>query len=280
MPDTPPDQINASSLNLTKLKHVLGERHVQFKIDAVKISPSTNSDLIAAAKQGAASGTVKICDLQTAGRGRAGRIWQSANGGSLTFSLLWRFAPEHGVPTALPLVAGLAVLRGLRQIGIDGIQLKWPNDLLYQNQKLGGILVELQPGQLQSAIIGIGLNLALPDKRALSPGSLPATAINRICQHQNPPPCRETILGYLLRALAETLHEYSTTGFTHLRDEWQNHQAFAQQTVKILTTPDSAAIEGINAGVDSHGALLLDTANGQIRILSGDVSLRAADPLH
>lgn len=278
MPDTAPDHTaTASSLNFAKLTHILGEAATRFTIDAVSLSVSTNSDLLAAAKQGAASGTVRVCDLQTAGRGRAGRVWHSTNGRSLTFSLLWRFAPEQGVPTALPLVAGLAVLRGLRHAGITEIQLKWPNDLLYQNHKLGGILVELQPGQLQSAVIGIGLNLALPDNLTTHPGSLPAIALNSI-YHDASPPHRETVLGYLLRALAETLDEYSAKGFTDLRDEWQNHQAYAQKPVKILANAnsDKQPIEGINAGIDSYGALLLDTANGQLRVLSGDVSLRAA----
>jgi hypothetical protein len=100
---------------------------------------------------------------QTAGRGRRGRGWLSAPADSLTFSLLWRFPPGLPAPAGLSLAAGVAVARALEGLGAAGIGLKWPNDILADGAKLGGILVEtVTAGGCHIAVIGIGLNLRLP----------------------------------------------------------------------------------------------------------------------
>ena len=160
-------------LNLVALVAALGQRACHFDIDLLEQCDSTNSVLLARAETGAASGSVVVARAQNAGRGRRGRAWISAVGDSLTFSLLWRL--PHGVqPAGLSLAAGLAVARALEKVSSVGAgdtpsfmpaQLKWPNDILLDGRKLGGILVELLPGATHGsnvAVIGCGINLRLP----------------------------------------------------------------------------------------------------------------------
>jgi biotin-[acetyl-CoA-carboxylase] ligase BirA-like protein len=130
----------------------------RFDIDVLDSCDSTNAVLLARAEAGAPSGTVVIANEQTAGRGRRGRSWFASRGDSLTFSLLWRFAPGTA-PAGLSLAVGLAVAQALEKVGAGGTALKWPNDILKDGRKLGGILVELLPGAPHAAVIGIGINL-------------------------------------------------------------------------------------------------------------------------
>jgi biotin-[acetyl-CoA-carboxylase] ligase BirA-like protein len=139
----------------------------RFDIDVLDSCDSTNAVLLARAEAGAPSGTVVIANEQTAGRGRRGRSWFASPGDSLTFSLLWRFAPGTA-PAGLSLAVGLAVAQALTDlcagVGAGDTALKWPNDILKDGRKLGGILVELLPGAPHAAVIGIGINLHLPPK--------------------------------------------------------------------------------------------------------------------
>lgn len=212
---------------------------------------STNARLLDRAKSGAPSGTVIVAGRQTAGRGRRGRPWFSAPGASLTFSLLWRYADN---PAGLPLAVGVALAEALG----DEARLKWPNDLLRDGRKLGGVLVETAGG---AAAIGIGLNLRLPDGL---PDDVRATAAawDRPVSHSD-----------LLPALMAALAAFDREGFAPFRPRWLARCAHLGSTVRILSDVGPPQ-EGRCMGVDDDGALLLETADGVQRILSGDVSLR------
>lgn len=241
----------------------------RFAIELVDVCDSTNTMLLDQAQQGVPSGTVIVCERQTAGRGRRGRNWLSAPGDSLTFSLLWRFA--EGLPlTGLSLAAGVATARALDTLGAAGVQLKWPNDILVNGGKLGGILVEtLTAGGRHAAIIGIGLNLRLPSEIAdaleARAGALEAAMAR--------PPSRNQLLAGLLDALLCMLDEFERGGFASFAAEWSARHAHAGQSVRILAE-GAEPIEGCCVGIDADGALLLETAAGVRRIVSGDVSLR------
>ena len=159
-----------------RLSSLLGAACGRFAVDALAECDSTNSVLLQRAGQGAPSGSVVVADRQTAGRGSRGRRWESSPGASLTFSLLWRF--EGGVHrlAGLSLAVGVALVRALAACGAPGITLKWPNDILLDEAKLGGILVELQGAEGCSlAVIGIGINLAPPPDFERPPFHLPPT---------------------------------------------------------------------------------------------------------
>jgi BirA family biotin operon repressor/biotin-[acetyl-CoA-carboxylase] ligase len=149
--------------------------------------------------------------------------------------------------------------------------LKWPNDVLHDNQKLAGILIELQ-GDMDGptvAVIGIGLNLRLPEVMRKTIDQ-PATDLHTILLQSTD---SSQGLGTVLRHLAGALEQFDREGFEALREEWLAHHAFGRQAVRIQM-PDGREIDGVAAGVASDGALLLRTEQGTQRIAAGEVSLR------
>ncbi len=245
----------------------LGLAARRFDIDVLPRCDSTNAVLLGRAQAGAPSGTVVVAEEQTAGRGRRGRTWFASPGDSLTFSLLWRFAPGRA-PAGLSLAVGVAVARALEGVGAGETTLKWPNDILMQGRKLGGILVELVADPPHAAIIGIGINLRLPqgmpeDVRAASAAiGAPGAAVDA-----------NEVLAAMLGELLATLDTFATGGFAAIRAEWMTRHAFQDARVR-LSTDFAPPSEGICRGVDTDGALLLETDGRVERILSGEVSLR------
>lgn len=257
-------------LDIAAVAAALGDLARRFDIDVLAECDSTNTRLMVLAEAGAPSGSVLAAERQTAGRGRRGRSWLSTPGDSLTFSLLWRF-PHGTVLDGLSLAVGVALARGLKSIGIGKIALKWPNDVLLDGRKLAGILIELAPGpRPETAVIGIGLNLRLPQEL---PEELSST-VAALCDAGGELPPRNVLLAQLLRALHEQLVDFTRHGFSGARTAWLAHHAYADRPVCLLTD-FAAPLEGICRGVAEDGALLLETATGLQRIVSGDVSLRA-----
>ena len=250
----------------------LGPLASTFALQVRDECPSTNGVLMDAPPPDDSRVHVVVAERQTAGRGRRGRQWQSWPSGSLTFSALWRFAPGAPVPAGLSLVAGLAVVRAFESLGVQGLQLKWPNDVLVNGHKLAGILVELQPGRgrTPAAVIGIGVNLRLPPDVHIPD----QPAVTDLAHHLEVVPTRSALLALLLRELHALFETYAAAGFSALRGAWQQRNAFADLPVTISGEGDS--LSGICVGVDDDGALLVRTVDGTQRILSGEVSLRAA----
>lgn len=244
----------------------------RFDIDVLDRCDSTNAVLLARAEAGAPSGTVVIANEQTAGRGRRGRSWFASPGDSLTFSLLWRFAPGTA-PAGLSLALGLAVAEALTDLpggtqGTFNAALKWPNDILKDGRKLGGILVELLPGAPHAAVIGIGLNLRLA---AAMPDELRAASAALDLADADPNVLYAGLLGRLL----ERLEQFAGAGFAPMREAWTARHAF-QDAAVVLSADFGAPRLGICRGVDTDGALLLESDGRVERVLSGEVSLRPA----
>jgi BirA family biotin operon repressor/biotin-[acetyl-CoA-carboxylase] ligase len=257
-----------SPISLPLLGHCLGAISRRFDVDILPRCDSTNAVLLERAEAGAPSGTVVVAEEQTAGRGRRGRAWFSARGDSLTFSVLWRFSA--GTPlSGLSLAAGLAAARALEPHS-PGIQLKWPNDILRDGGKLGGILIELVPGAPHVAVIGIGINLCLPASLPdeLRAGSAALMDVNgSVDQNQ--------LLAGLLGELLTVLETFALTGFARMRNDWLRRHAF-QDVAVILTSDFAASRAGICRGVDHSGALLIE-CDGRIEsVLSGEMTLRSA----
>lgn len=243
--------------------------HTPIQVDVVAETGSTNLDLMHRAKT-LTMPTLLVAENQTAGRGRAGRSWLSIPDGVLTFSLAWPFSKNAQQLTGLPLVVGVALAEKLLEIGVP-VQLKWPNDLLKDKKKLGGILVETQTSGEQGiwAIIGIGLNLTIPDELEALIGQAIADA-PWLAQME-----RNLLLGHLLHALAIAMRVFDEYGFEPFVDRWNRLHAHVQMPVCIM---DSGVVqaEGIALGIDASGCLLLQTPSGVLSVHSGDVSLRAS----
>ncbi|WP_242463408.1 biotin--[acetyl-CoA-carboxylase] ligase [Rhodocyclus tenuis] len=262
-----------------RLSALLGRARGRVDAEVLAECDSSNSVLLERAAHGAPSGAVVIAERQTAGRGRRGRVWRAAAGDSLTFSLLWRFGGDISRLAGLSLAVGVALARALESCGVRGVALKWPNDLLLDGGKLGGVLIELASERgATAAVIGIGINLQPPlsnDGFALPAASLAGAGFTPDCH---------VLLAALLDSLIATLDVFVADGFAALREDWQARHVWQGLPVRLLDSAngENAAAtvtlaEGICLGAAADGALILATADGgQQRFLVGDVSLRAA----
>jgi BirA family transcriptional regulator, biotin operon repressor / biotin---[acetyl-CoA-carboxylase] ligase len=254
-----------------RLQSLLGDARGRFDVDSLSECESTNSLLLERASRGVPAGSVIVTHRQTAGRGSRGRHWAASPESSLTFSVLWRFDGGIERLAGLSLAVGVAVVHALQACGVSGITLKWPNDILHDNAKLGGILVELQSeADYALAVIGIGLNLRSPERIGEN-FALPPAALEEIL---SPLPDRHVLFAQLLIELAHVFDRFSNGGFAAMRDQWLLHNAWQNRPVRLLRD-GRVEKEGVCRGADLDGALLVQTAAGIERCLSGDLSLRA-----
>jgi len=237
---------------------------------------STSTELLKRAQRKDIHGDVLAAEWQTAGRGRRGRSWHAAAGGSLTFSLGWRFEQGAGFLAGLSLAVGVAVVKALEAEGLERVELKWPNDLVYRHLKIGGLLVELNGDALgpSTVVVGVGLNVRLPVavKRSIEQ---PVSDLASVAGRGAPPIDRNHLLARLAASLAITLAAYADSGFPPFAVEWQRRHAYQGKPVKLVL-PDGASVKGTVAGVDSTGALVLADGPRRARFLSGEISLRRA----
>ncbi len=233
---------------------------------------STSSELARRAQHGDIHRLLLAAEWQTAGRGRRGRSWSAVPGGSLTFSLGWRFMHGASHLSALPLAVGVALARALEAADFAGIALKWPNDLVHRRAKLGGILVELSGDALgpSLAIIGVGINVRLPTahRRDIGQRVTDLTAVGKGRRID-----RSTLLARLVVEMIAVLEAFTEAGFAPLRAAWQRRHAYQGRGVQLLL-PDGGSVRGTVAGVDSAGALVLDSGGRRMHFVSGEISLR------
>ena len=242
----------------------------RWPVDVLTVTDSTNSQLLA--RRDAPHGLTLAAECQTAGRGRRGRTWLSAPGGSLTFSVLLRFPFGLARLAGLSLAVGVALTRSLERLGLPA-QLKWPNDVLLHGRKLAGILIETQGDTLGplDVVVGVGLNVRLSPALLAEVDQPVADLAGGLPQ----PPSRNALLAMLLNELADVTDMFTQHGFAPFQDEWQRRHAFQDQAV-VLRQPDGGAFHGIARGVDRDGALRLETPSGIDTVYAGDLSLRGA----
>ena len=259
--------------DLATLTAALGSLASAFNIRWVEECTSTNSALLDAPPGNNGRVHVLVATRQSDGRGRRGRQWLAWPGASLTFSVLWRFAPDAPAPAGLSLTVGLVLAHALEKLGVPAVSLKWPNDVLVHGAKLAGILVEVSPerGGALMAVIGIGLNLRLPADVVI-PGQ--KGGVTDLARELGVAPMRETLLAAILSELHPMLTAYAASGFALLRKAWQQRNVFANLPVQV--SGDGLDVTGLCLGVDEEGALLVRANESTHRVYAGDVSLRPA----
>lgn len=214
-----------------------------------------------------------LAERQTAGRGRRGRPWVSPYAANLYLSLGWQFDDLPPGFTALAMVAGIAVAQALRRLGVTGAGIKWPNDLYASGKKLAGILVDLQgEGAARvRAVIGVGLNIRMP-RDATKSIDQPWTDL--ATETAGRAPARNALAAAILTTLLPALDRFASQGFKAFADEWRALDLVTGRAVELHQ--HAGVVRGTASGVDDDGALLLRTAAGIRRYVSGDLSLRFA----
>jgi BirA family biotin operon repressor/biotin-[acetyl-CoA-carboxylase] ligase len=240
------------------------------ELDLHGVIDSTNAEALRRITAGVGPGLVCVAEQQTAGRGRRGRGWVSPYTGNLYLSIVWEFARGATALEGLSLAVGVAVTEALGRCAVADLQLKWPNDILHQGAKLGGILIEMVGGATGSCqvVIGIGINVSMPESAA---GDIEQswTDVRRITQTT---PGRNELLAALLDELLPMLPAFEQEGFAPWQTRWSERDAFAGCPVIVHSGPQQVA--GIARGVNDAGALLLEVDDSVQAFHGGEVSLR------
>ena len=247
-------------------------KDARIRLEVVDEIESTSTRLLQLAAAGAPLGTCLAAEWQSCGRGRLGRSWVSRLGGSLTFSLLWRFERGAGHLGGLSLAVGEAVARALGDCGVRRVQVKWPNDVVVDFRKVAGILVETS-GEIQGpsvAVIGVGVNYRLSE-RVLDRIDQP---VSDVWQCSETPPTRSQLLARMLLRLAASLDAFDRSGFAAARDSWRSMHAYQGRRVRV-TPGREAPFEAEVVDVAPDGALMVCTSEGRtVSLASAEITLR------
>jgi BirA family biotin operon repressor/biotin-[acetyl-CoA-carboxylase] ligase len=220
-----------------------------------------------------------FAELQTAGRGRRGRSWVAPFGSGLTFSIGWAFADLPADLPALSLAMGVCVARELHGLGAPRVLLKWPNDIVFEHRKLGGLLAQMraEAGGPAYVVVGLGLNLELPAaarSQFAAAGATPVADLAEACT--GPLPSRARVAVRVAGAMLGGLAEFARSGFATFASDWAALDSLRDAPVTVVRQDGSR--DGIARGADTEGALLVETSRGLERVHAGDVSLRRVEP--
>jgi len=237
---------------------------------------STNQVLLDRAREQAIDGHLCLAEHQRAGRGRQGRSWSMPWGAGLCLSLGLRLDPMSAPPACLGIAAGIGAVRAIRRTGLAAAGLKWPNDILFHDRKIGGILVETRvtPSGGGIAVVGIGINVAWPPFLSTfgdSPGDPDQphidirTALGREVS-------RNALAASVISEVCEVWYAIVDHGFETLRAEWAAYDLVVGRPVRVLSS--EGVVTGEARRLDPSGALIVAVGRTLRRFHSGEVSLR------
>ncbi len=236
---------------------------------------STNQVLLDQINSGVSTekASVVFAEMQTSGRGRRGRTWQSPFAQNIYMSLAWQFESGIAAMEGLSLAVGVGVVRALQSLGFDGVSLKWPNDVLSSDAKLGGVLIEIagDVGGQCYAVIGVGLNVGM---REASMGEVeqPWTSLAQVAGKEV---SRNDVAAALVNALVPIVSTFEKDGFSFYRSEWEDNCAHIGR--RVLLSAPTGSVLGEMLGVDDSGSLRLNVDGQEKLFMGGEVSLRASE---
>jgi BirA family biotin operon repressor/biotin-[acetyl-CoA-carboxylase] ligase len=260
-------------LSIERIQHHCVTYTVGRHIHLYESVASTNEALRDFARAGAPEGTVVLAEQQTAGRGRAGKVWFSPPGVNLYASVL--FWPRIPATSAAPFsfIASLALTDAIRELGLSA-GIKWPNDVLLQGRKVAGTLAEgsAEGDRLAYVILGVGVNVNV-DRETLRDGlgeaAQSATSLREALGH---PVDRNAFTAALLCCLDEWLIRHRGEGEAALLHAWRDRDIVTGRRVEVRD--GSRIVTGRAHGIDGHGQLEVEDSLGRIhRVISGDVRL-------
>ena len=229
---------------------------------------STNSLLLQRARQESIDMHAILAEAQISGRGRRGRNWISPVGQSISLSLGLRLHMPAKRAVAASLVVGIAVSNVLARNGVPNVELKWPNDILVNGCKIAGILIEMVGvGPSVELVVGVGINI----RSASFLRQRIDQAVSDVSEHVKSV-SRNAIAAHTIISALKCLREFEEKGFGHFEENWKERDVFAGKAV-CVTTP-KRTLNGIARGIDSDGALILESEGASHRIIGGEVSLR------
>lgn len=241
------------------------------KLEVFSSIASTNTHLLAQPAPAAGRFRVAIADHQTSGRGRHNRRWISAPGSGLCLSFAYTFAVMPSQLPGLTLAIGVGVIGALQHLDVDGVSLKWPNDIVALDGKLGGILTEVQSGTGSgvTVVTGIGLNMHNHESLDFGAESDWAHRAVDLSSIQDEAPGRELLAGTIINYLYWAFCTFEEAGFAEFAADWRRHDWLRDREITV-DLPDRQ-ITGVAAGVDDDGALLVDNKSGRARVISGSI---------
>jgi BirA family biotin operon repressor/biotin-[acetyl-CoA-carboxylase] ligase len=245
------------------------------RLDVFTELDSTNQYLLSLPAPRGGELAVCIAEFQRAGRGRRGRRWAAPLGGGLCLSAAWQFADAATDLAAFALAVGVVARRALAAVAGVDVALKWPNDLVLDERKLGGVLIELKREARGGChvVAGIGINVALPSASLPALCDWPRGAIDLATGNGGAPPVRGALAASLIDGLVDLFAGYATAGFAPYRADWCAADFLRDRRVSL----DDAAghMIGTARGIDADGALVVEAADGtRRRVIAGDVSVR------
>lgn len=258
-------------LNSEEIQQHLASLACENNVEVRPIIDSTNTELMRRIQQGddLVSGQVLVAEMQQAGRGRRGRVWQSPFGANLYYSYYWKL--EEGLQAAMgvSIAVGLAVYDAIEALYGLSAALKWPNDIYLHGRKLAGVLVELE-GQVEGPchlVIGIGINLQMPET-ASKHIDQPWTDLASHTHSLN----KNALVAQLTHSLAQRLAVYQVSGLTTMVEQWNNVNAFGNDMVTLST--GMRTWRGVCEGIDTQGGIVL-RQDGELKsYYGGEISLR------
>ncbi len=235
---------------------------------------STSNYLNALAVTENVAGAVCITESQPGGRGRRGRSWIATPYSNIMMSMAWQYEGGPAVASGLSLAAGVAIVESLEEFGVSGAGLKWPNDILWQDKKLAGLLLDVQ-GEANGptrVILGLGINVYIGDQDA-DRIDQPWIDLNSIVENTVD---RNRLIAILIRRLESMFRQYEKSGLGGFIDRWQQAHLYHGKTVRVIRGDEE--LEGVVAGIDESGAIQLRDPAGNLRSYhSGEISLRASN---
>ncbi|WJM97036.1 bifunctional biotin--[acetyl-CoA-carboxylase] ligase/biotin operon repressor BirA [Pseudomonas defluvii] len=232
---------------------------------------STNAQALREVNEGRVAPFIVLAERQTAGRGRRGRSWASPFAENLYYSLVLRIEGGMRQLEGLSLVVGLAVMRTLHAYGVSGAGLKWPNDVLVNNQKIAGILLELvgDPADVCHVVMGVGVNVNM---QASSEVDQQWTSIWREVGEVVD---RNQLVALLNQNLQEDLVRHRQSGFAVFQGEWEKAHLWQGRAVSLIA--GNHQVDGVVRGIDRQGALRLEVDGVEKSFSGGELSLRLRD---
>ncbi|KWU49883.1 bifunctional biotin--[acetyl-CoA-carboxylase] ligase/biotin operon repressor BirA [Pseudomonas palleroniana] len=232
---------------------------------------STNAEALRLVDAGSAAPFLVLAEQQTAGRGRRGRKWVSPYAQNLYYSLVLRIEGGLRQLEGLSLVVGLAVMQALREAGVQRAALKWPNDVLVEDKKIAGILLELvgDPADICHVVLGIGINVNMQkaadvDQQWTSVQLATGSSVDR-----------NHLVARLGLQLQGYLDRHKSLGFSALQEEWEQNHLWQGRAVSLIAGVNQ--IDGVVLGIDRQGALRLSVDGVEKTYSGGELSLRLRD---